>query len=178
MTKTRPLFAVLALGAALVLSGCGAGEPDLRDVRSTGDGPEEFGIVPNKPLEIPEDLAALPAPTPGGANRTTPTPLADAVVALGGSPDRATPDGAVPAADEAIVRQAGRFGVAPDIRGVLAEEDLADRGSGALFTWQLFPGDRYNAAYESQRLDAQGTVERFRRAGARTPSAPPRDDGR
>jgi hypothetical protein len=44
--------------------------PSLMNVRSATSGPDEFGIIPPKPLEMPEDLAALPEPTPGGANRT------------------------------------------------------------------------------------------------------------
>ena len=38
-----------------------AGEPNA------DSGPDEFGIVPTKPLELPDDFAALPEPTPAGA---------------------------------------------------------------------------------------------------------------
>lgn len=80
--------------AMLLLAGCGGGEPQLMNLRSTGPGPDEFGIMPVKPLEIPETIAALPAPTPGGANLADPNPLGDAVAALGGNrpgPGRSLP---------------------------------------------------------------------------------------
>ena len=55
-------FCVLALGAC-------ESSGKLMTLASD-DGPEEFAIVPSKPLELPPDLAQLPAPTPGGANIT------------------------------------------------------------------------------------------------------------
>ena len=67
-------FCVLALGAC-------ESSGKLMTLASD-DGPEEFAIVPSKPLELPPDLAALPAPTPGGSNITDQNPDADAVAAL------------------------------------------------------------------------------------------------
>jgi hypothetical protein len=62
--------AVIAVAAMLTLAACGnGGAPQLMNLR-TGQGPDEFAIVPPKPLEMPEILADLPEPTPGGANRT------------------------------------------------------------------------------------------------------------
>ena len=51
--------AAIALLAVLCLVACGNGDPQLMNLRS-GEGPDEFGIVPPKPLEMPEDLSALP----------------------------------------------------------------------------------------------------------------------
>ena len=76
----------LFLGLAVALSGCA--NVGLRDLRSNGDGPDEFMILPNKPLQQPDDFAALPAPTPGGANRVDQEPLVDATAALGGNAAR------------------------------------------------------------------------------------------
>jgi hypothetical protein len=81
------------------------------NIAAATDRPDEFAIVPNKPLETPEDMAALPEPTPGGANRADQTPLQDAVAALGGNPARGR--GGVPATDGAIVAHATRLGAPP-----------------------------------------------------------------
>jgi hypothetical protein len=78
--------AVIAVAAMVTLAACGGkGDPQLMNLR-TGQGPDEFAIVPPKALEMPESLADLPEPTPGGFNRTDQTPEADAAVALGGKP--------------------------------------------------------------------------------------------
>ena len=85
----------IALVTALALGGCGAKDkqPELMNLRSSTSGPDEFGILPTKPLAMPDSLTELPAPTPGGANITDPTPQADAVAALGGNPERVTGTG-------------------------------------------------------------------------------------
>ena len=41
---------IIALVAMLALSACGAGSPELMNLTSGGEGPDEFGIVPPKPL--------------------------------------------------------------------------------------------------------------------------------
>ena len=53
------------------LAGCSSGERDMRlhYLKTNSGTPEEFAIVPNKPLETPPAMNALPAPTPGSANR-------------------------------------------------------------------------------------------------------------
>lgn len=159
------MMAVLALTA--VLGACGGNSPDLMNVASSGGGPDEFGVLPNRPLERPDDLGALPPPTPGGANRGDLTPKSDAVAALGGQP------GAGPAAG-ALVAHAGRYGVSPQIRATLAAEDLAFRraNDGRLLE-RLFNSNIYFRAYRPRSLDQYQELDRFRRAGVRTPAAPP-----
>ena len=61
--------AALLTICALALAGC-SNEGKLMTLASD-DGPEEFAIVPTRPLELPPDLAQLPAPTPGGAPAST-----------------------------------------------------------------------------------------------------------
>ena len=39
----------------LLLAGCST-DPHLMNTSNGGDGPDEFGIVPTKPLQMPEDL--------------------------------------------------------------------------------------------------------------------------
>lgn len=158
---------VVILALTVTLAACGGGSPDLMSVASSGEGPDEFGVLPNRPLERPDDLSALPPPTPGGANRGDLTPRSDAVAALGGRP------GAGPAAG-ALVAHAARYGVSPQIRSTLATEDLAfRRANDARLLERLFNTNIYFRAYQPQSLDQYRELERFRRAGVRTPAAPP-----
>lgn len=163
----------IAFAAALALSACGDKEPRLMNLRSTTAGPDEFGIVPTKPLQMPEDLAELPPPTPGGTNITDPTPEADAVAALGGNPARLERRG-VPAGDGALVAQASRFGSTAAIRETLAAEDLEFRrkNDGRLLE-RLLNVSVYFKAYAPMSLDQEAELERWRKLGLRTPAAPP-----
>jgi len=164
----RTIIAILALTA---LAACGGGE-GLRNLDAGGDGPDEFAINPSAPLEIPENLSRLPAPTTGVANRTDPDPAADAVIALGGNPG-ATMVGGIPAGDSALVTYATRNGVDPDIRATLAAEDQGFRDRRSRFGGIFARGDRYFQAYSGQALDAHAALARFRNAGVAVPSAPP-----
>jgi len=163
------LFTPLTLAAVLVaLAACGRGDPRLMNVRNTETGPDEFAVLPTAPIEIPGDLAALPQPTPGGVNRTDPDPEGDAIRALGGNPERAN------RAAGDIVIYAARFGTAADIRGTLAAEDLDYRSRNRgrpLERW--FNVNVYYDAYRPMSLDRYAELERLRRAGVRTPAAPP-----
>lgn len=178
--RARRGVILIAVGAILVLSACARNaEPDLMNLSNAGDGPDEFAILPARPLEQPTDLALLPPPTPGGTNRTDPTPDADAIAALGGNPAAAVArGGGVPAADGALLAQAGRYGVTPGIRQTLAAEDLEFRrqNDGRLLE-RLFNANVYFSAYRPFALDQQRELERWRAAGARNVSAPPPPDG-
>ncbi len=164
--------AVIALATMITLAACGGkGDPKLMNLRS-GPGPDEFAIVPPKPLEMPQNLAELPEPTPGGVNRTDRNPEAEAVVALGGKPGAA---GGIPAADSALFAYAGRFGVDGGIRATLASEDLEwRRDNNGRILERLFNVNVYYKAYRKQRLDQQAELARWRALGVRNPSAPPR----
>jgi len=158
--------------AAIAMAGC-AGDRGLRDLRSGTGGPDEFSVVPNAPLTLPE-TTTLPTPTPGGSNRTDINPNADAVSALGGSLN-ATRAGGIPANDGALVSNASRYGTDSNIRAVLASEDEALRKRARALSFFNFLGrDRYFQTYARQSLDAYRELERFRAAGVATPSAPPR----
>ena len=164
---------LLALAAMLALSACARKDRGLMNLRATGRGPDEFAILPTKPLQQPKSYAELPPPTPGGSNLTDPTPRADATAALGGKPKLLTRDG-VPRADQGIISAATRYGVASDIREVLAAEDKEFRrkNRGRLLE-RLFGVTVYFSAYEPQELDRYAELARLRRAGIRTPAAPP-----
>ena len=129
-------------------------------------GPDEFAIVPPKPLEAPESFAALPPPTPGGANLSDPTPKADAIIALGG---RGVATGAP---DGGIVTYASRFGVDPTIRADLAARDEGfQKARRALPQWP-WTKNRYERAYRGLALDPWQEWERLRALGVTVPTAP------
>lgn len=163
---TRATILVL-LSAVIGLSACSSGTPTLMNLRNTEAGPDEFAIVPTEELQMPVNRV-LPTPTRGGTNRADPNPEADAIAALGGNITRAN------AAAGDLVGHASRFGVADNIRGTLAAEDEAFRGNnGGRLLERLFNNNVYYRAYRAQSLDRYAELERMRRAGIRTPSAPP-----
>ena len=157
-----------------MLSACG-GEPQLMAL-SSSDGPDEFLIVPSKPLETPGSFTNLPSPTPGGRNLTDATPLEDAASALGGKSSAFALNG-VPSSDGALVGYARRYGVTDNIRVVLAAEDLEHRkGNRGRVLIRLTGQDRYYDAYDEFWLDKFAELERLRAGGVKTPSAPPRPE--
>lgn len=164
---------IVLCGMLIALAACSReAEPKLLNVsQPRGDGPDEFSILPTKPLQLPDDLAALPQPTPGGANLTDPTPEADAIAALGGRPEVL----ARGATDGGLLAYTNRFGVDPQIRPELAAADLEFRrqNDGRLLE-RAFNVNVYFRAYEEMELDQHAELERLRRAGIRTSSAPPR----
>lgn len=163
----------MLVAAVTVLSACGQRErePQLLNIRSTS--PDEFRILPTKPLESPPDFASLPEPTPGGRNLVDPTPNEDAVAALGGNPAALGRTG-VPAVDGGLVAHASRFGVTPSIRSELAAADLEfrRRNDGRLLE-RMFNVNVYFRAYRPLSLDQHAELERWRAVDVRTPSAPP-----
>jgi hypothetical protein len=161
-----------AAGALMALSACSnGGEPRLMNVRSASNGPDEFSIVPPKPLQLPTDLAALPTPTPGGSNLTDATPNEDAIIALGGNPNAGP-------GDVGLLAYASRYGVTSNIRGLLATEDLAFRtdNQGRILE-RLFNVNVYFKAYAKESLDQHAELERWRAVGVGNPSAPPPKEG-
>lgn len=166
----RFVIGMLLVVAAIAASGCSR-QKGLHDLRHTGNGPDEFGIIPANPLTAPEDYTALPAPTPGGTNLTDRNPNEEAIVALGGRAPSAT---GVPSSDAAIVQASSRYGVAPDTRAsIQAEDDKFRKVQGRWTRIKLFPVDRYGQIYRKEKLDPFQTADQFRKAGATTPSAPP-----
>ncbi|MCH2094292.1 MAG: DUF3035 domain-containing protein [Rhodobacteraceae bacterium] len=163
------------MGLTAALGACSATENKrtLHRLTSVGTSPEEFSIVPLKPLEEPQDYTTLPEPIKGGRSRTDPTPKADVVAALGGNPARLTATG-IPASDTALINRTSRFGVTSDIRESLAEADEDFRRRKSLFTWKLIPEDEYTNAYRREVLDGYAELRRFRLLGVRTPAAPPK----
>ncbi len=163
----------VAMAAALALAGCGGNDaPRLMNLHANSRSPDEFAILPTKPLQMPADLSSLPTPTPGGTNLSDPTPDADAIAALGGKPGAKA--GGIPAADGALVTAASRYGVQAGIRADLAAADLKFRKNhnGRLLD-RLFGHTVYFRAYRSMSLDQYAELARWRSMGVPTPSAPP-----
>ncbi len=167
----RRAAAVLAVAA---LCACAQREPRLLNLENNNSGnPDEFLVLPTKPLEFPSDTSFLPEPTPGGANLADPTPEEDAVAALGGDPALLR-DQSVPDADADLVRHASRHGVDEDIRLSLADEDLAfRRENDGLLLERMLSLNLYFDAYRDQSLNQHRELERLRILGVRTVSAPP-----
>ncbi len=162
---------VLILGLSVGLTAC-ARKP-LHDLRSNSEGPDEFLVMPVKPLTAPKDYGALPAPTPGGTNLVDQNPTADAVAALGGRPAALDATG-VPASDGALVQTASRYGVPANTRQDLALKDAEfRRKQGRMTSIKLFPVDRYSQVYRRETMDAFEANDAFRRSGFGTPTAPP-----
>jgi len=176
MSGLRPLI-LLALAAVIGLSACSKKAGGMMNLRSSGAGPDEFSILPTKPLTMPKSYSALPDPTPGGSNLVDPTPRADAIAALGGNPKYLN-SGGVARADQGVVSTVSRYGVSGNIRTVLAQEDLEFRKKhrGKLLE-RLFHTTVYFSAYKPMTLDRYAELKRMRRAGVRTPAAPPSTSG-
>ncbi|VAV94535.1 Pyruvate/2-oxoglutarate dehydrogenase complex, dihydrolipoamide acyltransferase (E2) component, and related enzymes [hydrothermal vent metagenome] len=168
---------ILVIILVFTLAACSSrkDETNLRRIKKTGNGPDEFSIIPGKPLQSPESYAALPAPTPDGGNLTDQSPNADGIAALGGNPAALNETGIAPN-ERGLVAHAARYGVTPGIRQTLAKEDLKLRKrSGKVNIFRIGPSDDYSLAYKRQWLDAFAEERRLRRLGIATPSSPPED---
>ncbi|MBK0326214.1 DUF3035 domain-containing protein [Rhodobacteraceae bacterium F11138] len=167
----RIALGLMILGAGVMLAGCG--NKPLHDLRTNSQGPDEFMVLPVKPLTAPQDYDVLPAPTPGGKNLVDQNPKADAIAALGGKPSALESTG-VPSSDGALVASAGRYGVPANTRAALAQSDADFRKrQGRMSGFKLFPVDRYSQIYKRESIEPFYINERFRRSGFGTPTAPP-----
>jgi len=158
--------------SVLALAACGAKEPRLMNARanSPSAGPDEFSIVPNKELKTPSDLKTLPLPTPGAANLADADPEGDAIAALGGrqSAVRAT------SANAPLIVRVSRFGLDQNIRGTLAEEDLAFRRKNRGRPLErLFAVNVYYESYMPMTLDPYAELALLIRRGIVVPPGPP-----
>ena len=164
---------IALLSAVTLLSACApTGTPQLMNLRSSTDGPDEFAVLPPKSLEMPKDLTQLPTPTLGGVNLTDRNPANDAIVALGGKVTQLT--SGYPATDAGLVSFASRFGAVPDIRSALAAEDLKWRQTHrGLLLQRWFGLSVYYQAYAPLSLNPYAELAYWRAQGVPTPSAPP-----
>ncbi|MBO9445757.1 MULTISPECIES: DUF3035 domain-containing protein [Ruegeria] len=169
MRLPRSIFAV-----TLAFAAAGCSDIGLRHLQAPGPGPDEFSVLPVKPLTQPKDYAFLPAPTPGGGNLTDPNPKAEAVAALGGNAAALNPNTAIPSTDAALVTATSRYGVPANARQVVNAEDAEFRRKQSRLTrLRLFNVDRYSQVYRRETLNPDAQNEAARRAGIETPSSPP-----
>jgi len=167
MGSRRILAAATLLLAATAIAGCqGRGAAGVLRSAGVAGTPDEFMVLPTKPLEMPENLAALPPPVPGSPNRVDYRPHQDAVAGLTGRPALATTNAT------ALVARAGP--VDPNVRAELASEDAAWRATHhGLFFERMFSRDKAVVVYQQMVLDAPAEIERLRRIGVEVPPPPP-----
>ncbi|MFT3974260.1 MAG: DUF3035 domain-containing protein [Amaricoccus sp.] len=167
MRSRRTLAAATLLLAVTAVAGCqGRGAAGALRSAGVGSTPDEFMVLPTKPLDMPKDLAALPPPTPGAVNRVDYQPLQQAVAGLTGRPTLATTNGTV------LVARAGP--VDPNVRTELASEDAEWRATHhGLFFERMFTRDKASLVYKPMVLDAPAELERLRRMGIEVPPPPP-----
>lgn len=151
--------------AGAALGGCGQARSD-GELRSAGS-PDEFMVLPTKPLEMPGNFAALPTPTPGAPNRVDYNPKAEAVASLTG---REAPAGTASAGS--LIARAGPAD--PNIRARLAVEDATwrEENQGKLLP-RLLARDADEVTYGAVTLDAAAEYEAMRARGVAVPPAPP-----
>ena len=168
MRSADPLRLTALLLAAAALAGCAEGGI-AGNLRAAGIGgtPDEFMVLPTKPLEMPADLAALPAPTPGAVNRVDYQPKLQAVASLTG---KETPAGTASAGP--LIARAGP--VDPNIRAEPAAADVVYRENnrGQLIP-RLILQDNELLIYDGEMLDRGAEFERLRAQGVAVPPAPP-----
>lgn len=163
---------IAALGLLVSVAACnrdgGNGRP-LFNLRGQAVAPDEFLVVPQKPLETPADLSVLPEPTPGSANLTDIDFSERMFDALGG---RAS--GGRPGVDAPMVNAArANAGTTPGIRDILRQEDQAFREDRAGRIARLTKKRQAVTIYDSMLLDPYEELARLRALGVKTPAAPP-----
>ena len=167
MRSGRILAAVALLVAGTAVAGCqGRGAAGVLRSAGVAGTPDEFMVLPTKPLEMPKDLAALPAPMPGAVNRVDYQPHQEAVAGLTGRPALSTASGT------ALVARTGLGD--PDVRSKLAVDDANWRATHhGLFFERMFTRDPSSVVYKPMVLDAPAELERLRRMGVEVPPPPP-----
>lgn len=161
-----------SLAAALLLAACsGSGEPPvtLQEASLKNGAPDEFLVLPQRPLTVPEDLETLPEPDPNAGSLVEIDPFVEARKAVGGNGGGTSAS----AADNAILAAARTVGRTPNIREELAAETDAKltRGRGILGFFDRFRiAPRKRTAFNDQKLDAIGELKKRQAQGVKTPS--------
>ncbi len=167
MTPTWKVSAALLIGAVFA-SGCQ--NTNLASVlreAGVGGSPDEFMVLPTRPLEIPQDLNTLPVPKPGSVSLVDYRPKESAVAALTGGPT------AVGTASGAALVAAVPPASA-GIRTVLANEDVTYRENNkGLFFQRMFTKDKEALIYSAELLNPKTEYNNLQAAGVRTYPATP-----
>jgi hypothetical protein len=169
----------IAMMAMLAVAGCSAPRGDGTDLMNlkSKDGPDEFAILPPKPLDHARHAERVARPHAGRQQPHRPHARSRCHCGTGGQ--AAGPAGGIPAADGALYAQAARYGVDAGIRDVLAGEDLEwRRDNKGRILERLFNVNVYYRAYRKQSLDQHAELEFWRARGVRTPLGPAAPKGR
>ena len=172
------------LGAALALGACSAVGDPIEAIGGRAPAPDEFMVLPRKPLVVPPTLAAgpdLPAPDPGRPSPLEPDPEAAAVAALTGDATTArTAAGEVSAGEASLLTAARASSASPEIRVQLEEERIAAAEAEADAPYEpptlgeMFFGssDDEEAPDPEIVLDPIAESQRLQREGVATPNDP------
>jgi hypothetical protein len=112
---------ILCVGVCGLLTGCDTVKTQLGLERKT---PDEFSVMQRAPLEIPENLATLPVPTPGAPRPqdTTAKQQAKKVILGDSAPSITSPETSLSEAEQNLLQQAGATESQPTIRRVVSQE--------------------------------------------------------
>ena len=175
--RSAVLGIAMAAAAAITLSACSSLKFGDEKVLAPKPGSrpkatDEFSTVPALPIELPSSVANLPPPRKGRPDRAQRDASQEALTALGGR-DTGGSHG-IPADDREFVAYSSRLGAERSIRLILAAEDEEfRRGKHGRLLERWFNVNLYYQAYEPMTLDEYAELERLRRSGIRTPTAPP-----
>ncbi len=97
-------------------------------IGTTKSPPDEFAVMTTRPLEMPQDFAALPQPNPGERSRLVPDPVAEARAVLLGDPAPQPATARISVSESALLSATGSA-AAPNIRTVLDSEQAAASGA-------------------------------------------------
>lgn len=168
MARSGTIAAIVAV--ALAAGACGGSAPQKEEEKEVETGafdvrrllgvestaPDEFAVISKRPLEMPTDFAALPAPTPGAHSSRTPDAISEARQTLlreQGGANAATTRTSV--SEAALLSAAGASD--PNIRTTLETEyaEYQDE-ENSYFLDDVIPGLR-----EYRGADSKDTIKPF-----------------
>lgn len=179
------IFRAGLLGAAALTAGCTisseSGQSIGEQIGITPGTPDEFLIIANEPLVMPDNLNTLPLPKPGAQSPRFRDPDAEARSALFGQnavPD-AQPGAQQPSAgEEALLAAAGASEDNSAVRTQI-ENDIPPSGDRSYGLTSLFgvpvpagPDDKAN----EHIVNSAEENERLQQSGVLTPAAPPDEE--
>ena len=137
-------------------------DPNLATFKPNAN-PDELALIVYNKIEKPENLSEI-TPPKTNVNSVEPNPKADALAAFGGREPRR--NRSIPDTDNTMLTHISRLGINPEIRGVLASEDLEFRNNVRGRPLEVLAKvNLYYKAYEPYSLDPELEVIRLREAG-------------
>lgn len=173
-------FSIAAAMAASLLAGCTLDSRDGSIGEQLGfalNSPDEFMIISRAPLQMPQNLQALPTPQPGAASPLMPDPYADARQSLFGSPAQIATLASQTQGEQVLLASAGATPSDAATRTAMEAEEAAKADSERRFGLTSFLGIPIPANLEDRDslLESQEENQALREQGYLTPTAPPLD---